>query len=131
MLMTRVSNRNWIFCVGAVFKCPPRLLVVLSGILQLILRFPRVAGSPYKAFNENVMMSEGLTGPRKPILHHLRAYGCKAFTLMKFKGDPDYPGKLRKLAPRAHIGYLVGYESKKKSDVSRSEFFLINIQHDC
>ena len=67
--------------------------------------------SPYEAFNEHVMTSEGVTGPRKPILHHLRAYGCKAFTLIKSKGDPDYPGKLRKLAPRAHIGYLVGYES--------------------
>jgi hypothetical protein len=57
------------------------------------------------------MTSEGVTGPRKPILRHLRAYGCKAFTLIKSEGDPDYRGKLQKLAPKAHIGYLVGYES--------------------
>jgi hypothetical protein len=57
------------------------------------------------------MNSEGVTGPRKPSLQHLRAYGCKAYTLIKSKGDPDYLGKLQKLAPRAHIGYIVGYES--------------------
>jgi hypothetical protein len=70
MLTTRVFNRNR---VGAVFKCFPHLLVVLSGILQLILRFlldRRLAEGPYilVAFNEHVMTSEGLTGP---ILHHL------------------------------------------------------------
>ena len=74
-------------------------------------RHPLAWKSPYETLNEHVMTSEGVTGPRKPILHHLRAYGCKAFTLIKSKGDPDYPGKLRKLAPKAHIGYLVGYES--------------------
>ncbi len=57
------------------------------------------------------MNSEGVTGPRKPSLQHLRAYGYKAYTLIKSKGDLDYLGKLQKLAPRAHIGYIVGYES--------------------
>jgi len=57
------------------------------------------------------MKNEGVTGPRKPVLSHLRAFGCKAYTLIKSKGDPDYPGRLQKLAPRAHIGYLIGYES--------------------
>jgi hypothetical protein len=67
--------------------------------------------SPYEAFYEYVIENEGVTGPRKPVLSHLRAFGCKAYTLIKSKGDPDYPGRLQKLAPRAHIGYLIGYES--------------------
>ena len=31
--------------------------------------------------------------------------------LIKSKGDPQYRHKLRKLDPKAHIGFLVGYES--------------------
>ena len=31
--------------------------------------------------------------------------------LIKSAGDPDHPKKLRKLQPKAHIGFLVGYES--------------------
>ena len=31
--------------------------------------------------------------------------------LIKSAGDPQFPKKLEKLEPRAHIGYLVGYSS--------------------
>jgi hypothetical protein len=51
----------------------------------------------------------GLTETRKPQLAHLRAYGCRAYAM-----TPDAQLKqrrLRKLDPRAHIGYLVGYNS--------------------
>ena len=41
----------------------------------------------------------------------MKAYVCIAYVLIKSKGDPDYPKKLEKLQPRAHIGYLVGYTS--------------------
>src|SRR5436190_14788618 len=57
------------------------------------------------------MSAEGVTGLRKPFLHHLKAYGCCCYVLIKLAGDPDHPKKLRKLQPRAHIGFLVGYES--------------------
>ena len=67
--------------------------------------------SPYQALHEWLNPREGVTGPTKPQLHHLRSYGCKCFVLIKSKGDPDYPPKLQKLAPRAHIGYLAGYDS--------------------
>ena len=67
--------------------------------------------SPYQALHEWLNLCEGVIGPTKPQLHHLRAYGCKCFVLIKSKGDPDYPPKLQKLAPRAHIGYLAGYAS--------------------
>ena len=40
----------------------------------------------------------------RPNLSHLRQYGCKAYPL-----DKAIPRK-EKLAPRAHIGFLVGYE---------------------
>ena len=40
---------------------------------------------------------------RKPNLAHLRTYGCRAYLLRN-----KIP-KLEKLAPRAYIGYLVGY----------------------
>ena len=36
---------------------------------------------------------------------HLETYGCKAFTLIK-----NIP-KLQRLEPRAHIGYLIGWDS--------------------
>jgi hypothetical protein len=41
----------------------------------------------------------------KPDLSHLRIYGCRAYPLRK-----NVP-HLDKLEPRAHIGYLVGYDS--------------------
>jgi hypothetical protein len=87
---------------------------IVSTAIYLYNRTPRYSlgwKSPYEAFHDHVMTSQGVTGPRKPILHHLKAYGCKCYTLIKSTGDPDYPVKLQKLAPRAHIGYLVGYES--------------------
>ena len=47
---------------------------------------------------------EAVTG-RKPSLAHLRVYGCRAYAL-----KPKIPRK-DKLAERAHVGYLVGYNS--------------------
>lgn len=45
----------------------------------------------------------------KPLLAHLRAYGCRAYAMT---ADAQNKGKrLNKLDPRAHIGYLVGYDS--------------------
>ena len=67
--------------------------------------------SPYEAFHQITMSAEGVTGPRKPIMQHLKAYGCWAYVLIKSAGDPDKPKKRQKLQPKAHIGFLVGYES--------------------
>ena len=47
---------------------------------------------------------ELVTG-QKPNLSHLKVYGCKAYALKH-----HIPRK-QKLEPRAHIGYLVGYDS--------------------
>ena len=42
---------------------------------------------------------------KKPSLAHLHVYGCRAYPLNK------HIPRLQKLEPRAHIGYLVGYDS--------------------
>ena len=42
----------------------------------------------------------------KPTLAHMHIYGCRAYPLKH-----NIP-KLQKLEPRAHIGYLVGYDSR-------------------
>ena len=87
---------------------------IITSATYLYNRTPRASNnwmSPYEAFYTYVFDKEEVSGPRKPLLHHLRAYGCKAYVKIKSKGDPDYPGKLRKFDPRAHIGFLVGYQS--------------------
>ncbi|SLM36894.1 Ribonuclease H-like domain [Lasallia pustulata] len=50
---------------------------------------------------------ELVTG-KKPNLQHLKAYGCKAYSLDKEIGQKH---KTWKLTERAHIGHLVGYDS--------------------
>ena len=67
--------------------------------------------SPYEAFHEVTMSDEGVTGPRKPTLNHLKAYGCRSYVLIKSAEDPDRPKKRQKLQPKAHIGFLVSYKS--------------------
>jgi hypothetical protein len=42
----------------------------------------------------------------KPTFAHMHIYGCRAYPL-KYNIS-----KLQKLEPRAHIGYLVGYDSR-------------------
>ena len=67
--------------------------------------------SPYEAFYTYVFEQEEVLGPRKPQLHHLKAYGCKAYVLIRSKGDANQPGKRQKLDAKAPVGYLVVYES--------------------
>jgi hypothetical protein len=43
----------------------------------------------------------------QPNIAHIRVYGCRAYPLIPNEKIP----RTQKLAPRAHIGYLVGYES--------------------
>ena len=46
---------------------------------------------------------------KKPHLGHLRKFGAKAYALDKTLEKKD---RKNKMAPRAHIGFLVGYDSK-------------------
>ncbi|XP_044723699.1 integrase core domain-containing protein [Hirsutella rhossiliensis] len=74
---------------------------IYRAAVYLNNRTPK-SGQKWKSPYENV------TG-KKPPLEHLRAYGCKAFamtTTAQKKAE-----RLKKLNPRAWIGYLVGYTS--------------------
>ena len=55
-------------------------------------------------------VAEGIGRPSPPpSLSHLRAFGCRAYALTR-----EVKAKLqlkRKLKERAHIGYLIGYDS--------------------
>ena len=87
---------------------------IIGAAAYLYNRTPRHSNelkSPYEAFHTYVFEKEEVSDPRKPQLHHLKAYGCKAYVLIKSKGDSSHPGKRRKLDAKAHIGFLVGYES--------------------
>ncbi len=53
---------------------------------------------------EVLQLATGITNPQ-PKIAHLRVYGCRAYAL-----NPRIP-RTQKLEPRAHIGYLVGYDS--------------------
>ena len=89
---------------------------IVTAAIYLYNQTPRLSNewkSPYKAFYTYVFKKEEVFGPRKPLLHHLKAYGCKAYVLIKSKGDPDYRSKKRKLDSKAHVGFLVGYKSTK------------------
>lgn len=74
---------------------------IISAAVYLKNRTPRDSNgwkTPYELFYL-----------KQPYLSHLKAYGCRAYAMtsraqLKRK-------KLRKLDPRAHIGYLVGYDS--------------------
>ena len=87
---------------------------IISTAGYLYNQTPRASNdwkSPYKAFHTFVFEQEGVSGPQKSQLHHLKAYGCKAYVLIKSKGDANRPSKHQKLDAKAHIGFLVGYES--------------------
>ena len=61
--------------------------------------------SPYERFH--TFLANGRS--RKPQLAHLKAYGCRAYVMTS---DAQLKKKrLSKLDPRAHISYLVGYDS--------------------
>ena len=67
--------------------------------------------SPTKWLNwktplEELQQALNIDNP-KPNISHLRVYECWAYLNIPYQTIPC----IRKLTPRAHIGYLVGYES--------------------
>src|SRR5438876_4562920 len=63
-------------------------------------------GLEWKTPFETSQKALGLLNP-KPNIAHLRTYGCHAYVMIPKEKIP----RLQKMAPRAHIGYLVGYDS--------------------
>jgi hypothetical protein len=88
----------------------------INSATYLFNRTPRYANgwqTPYERFYTYLdkLEAEGQGQPelRKPQLAYLKAYGCRAYAMTK---DAKLKRKrLMKLDPRAHIGYLVGYDS--------------------
>jgi hypothetical protein len=81
---------------------------IVNCAVYLRDRTPRESNgwiSPYERFY--TYLANGRS--RKPQLAHLKAYGCRAYAMTS---DAQLKKKrLSKLDPRAHIGYLVGYNS--------------------
>jgi Reverse transcriptase (RNA-dependent DNA polymerase) len=65
--------------------------------------------TPYEVFYTHAAKLTGVDEVRKPQLAHLQAYGCRAYAMTE--NAQLKKQRLRKLDPRAHIGYLVGYNS--------------------
>ena len=80
---------------------------IVNYIVYLRDRTPRESNgwkSPYERFHTFLA-----NGRRRPQLAHLKAYGCRAYAMTS---DTQLKKRrLMKLDPRAHIGYLVGYDS--------------------
>ena len=97
-----------------------RLIIIMARCLHLQSRLPKslwpetVAAASYILNRTPILHSGTWTTPFylatgvKPSVAHLRVYGCKAY--LHLVGTQE-PAKLDKLAPRAHIGYLVGWDS--------------------
>ena len=63
-----------------------------STVTYLYNRIQRASNdwkSPYEAFHSYIFDKEEVSGPQKPLLQHLRAFGCKAYILIKSKRDPQ------------------------------------------
>ena len=86
---------------------------VVQAAVYLYNRTPRYNNkwkSPYEALFK-----------RKPAQEHLRAYGCKAFAMTTTAKRKQQ--RLKRLDPKAWIGYLVGYTS---SNIYRIWVLLLN-----
>ncbi len=67
--------------------------------------------SLYESFHSYVSDKEELSVPQKLLLHHFGAFIYRAYVPIKSKKNPKYRQKSRKLDAKAHISFLVGYES--------------------
>lgn len=65
---------------------------------------------PYKAFYSYIYNKKNVFSSQKPLFHHLKVYGYKAYILIKSKIDLKYFKKRCKLDIKAHIGFFVKYK---------------------
>ena len=73
--------------------------------------WPEIVSTAAYILNRTPISKTGMTPferlyGSKPSIFHIKPYGCRAYPLIH-----NLP-KLPKLEPRAHIGYLVGYDSR-------------------
>jgi hypothetical protein len=64
--------------------------------------------TPYTLFHGYLGKRNGIKGSHTPETAHLKAYGCLAYAATTIYKRGLF--KLRKLDPRADVGYLVGYD---------------------
>lgn len=104
-----IKEKARAMAVGA--KLPDALAVeALKAAAYLANRLPKRIHdwkSPYERFHTAV--HGGDSQPKRPDQSHLKVYGCKAYALTRaaLKGQE----RTRRLAPKAWMGVLVGYES--------------------
>jgi len=94
---------------------------IINSAVYLYNRTPRYANdwqTPYERFYTYLGQQENARNndrndtrdtTRKPHLAHLKVYGCRAYAMTR--NAQKKINRLAKLEPRAHIGYLVGYDS--------------------
>jgi len=86
---------------------------IIDAAVYLFNRTPKEGlgwKTPFEIFFSHAKIRD-TAGPvnKKPHIAHLRAYGCRAYAMTK---DAQLKKRRRwKLDSRAHIGYLVGYDS--------------------
>ena len=91
-------------CIRIEARLPEELHPEAYKAAAYLLNRTPSKGLGWKTPFEKIQLAMGIAPP-KPNIGHLRVYGCRAYPL-KY----DIP-RLNKLAPRAHVGYLVGYDS--------------------
>ncbi|EDN07033.1 predicted protein [Histoplasma mississippiense (nom. inval.)] len=102
---------------GAIITTRARTLRIESLLPQSL--FPEIAIAAVYLLNRTPTKMLGWKSPLRALkeyLHieqhscaHLRAYGCRAYA--KIPNEILNRNRSQKLDPRAHIGYLVGYDS--------------------
>jgi hypothetical protein len=100
-------------CMRVQARLPHKLWrEAINAAVYLHNRTPRAKNRwviPYTLFHGYLGERDGIEGSHTPETAHLKAYGCVAYAaITTYKRGLS---KLRKLDPRADVGYLVGYDS--------------------
>jgi hypothetical protein len=100
-------------CMRVQARLPHKLWrEVINAAVYLYNRTPRAKNrwaTLYTLFHGYLGERDGIKGSYTPETAHLKAYGCVAYAATTtYKRGLS---KLRKLDPRADVGYLVGYDS--------------------
>ena len=97
---------------GGLITTTARAMRVSSSLPQEL--WPEIVKAAMYLLNRTPVKEKGWKTPfelatgRRPQLGHLRVYGCRAYA---HKLGADQPPRLEKLAERAHLGYLVGWDA--------------------
>jgi hypothetical protein len=88
-------------------KLPANLWPEMVKCAAYLLNRPPCKYLQWKTPLEAHKTARGIANPEIPNVAHLRAYGCRAYVHI----PTEKIQRTDKLAPRAHISYLIGYES--------------------